>query len=192
MGHQDQRSCSGLASQPILKRGGLRAAAVSALKERVEQRQRPHRTESEKLGRFEAAAWPGAFAGSNPIPNCSAVLPVDVARRRVDEIALRHDFGEDYALLLAVLTAPGVDVVTVGETLARLTDGDQIAFRYCDEYGEPTDAANPNGSLRNIAGVYNETKTILGLMPHPERLADPRLGGSDGALMFQGLVEALS
>ncbi len=79
-----------------------------------------------------------------------------------------------------------------GDTLARLTDRDQIAFRYCDEFGEPTAAANPNGALHNIAGVYNEAKTILGLMPHPERLADPALGGSDGALMFQGLVEALS
>jgi phosphoribosylformylglycinamidine synthase len=78
------------------------------------------------------------------------------------------------------------------DTLARLTDRDQIAFRYCDEFGEPTAAANPNGALHNIAGVYNEAKTILGLMPHPERLADPALGGSDGALMFQGLVEALS
>jgi phosphoribosylformylglycinamidine synthase I len=78
------------------------------------------------------------------------------------------------------------------DTLARLYDRDQIAFRYCDAYGEPTEAANPNGSLHNIAGLYNESKTILGLMPHPERLADPLLGGSDGALMFQGLVEALS
>ena len=79
-----------------------------------------------------------------------------------------------------------------GDTLARLYDRDQIAFRYCDAFGEPVAAANPNGSLRNIAGVYNETKTILGLMPHPERLADPALGGTDGAAMFQGLVEALS
>ncbi len=79
-----------------------------------------------------------------------------------------------------------------GDTLTRLYDRDQIAFRYCDEFGEPSKAANPNGALHNIAGVYNQTKTILGLMPHPERLADPALGGSDGALMFQGLVEALS
>ncbi len=79
-----------------------------------------------------------------------------------------------------------------GDTLTRLYDRDQIAFRYCDEFGEPSKAANPNGALHNIAGVYNQTKTILGLMPHPERLADPALGGSDGALMFRGLVEALS
>jgi phosphoribosylformylglycinamidine synthase subunit PurQ / glutaminase len=79
-----------------------------------------------------------------------------------------------------------------GDTLARLYDRDQVAFRYCDQFGEPAGAANPNGSLHNIAGLYNESKTILGLMPHPERLADPALGGCDGALLFQGLVEALS
>jgi len=58
--------------------------------------------------------------------------------------------------------------------------------------GSVTAAANPNGSQRNIAGVYNETKTVLGLMPHPERLSDPKLGGNDGRPFFDGLVEALS
>ena len=78
------------------------------------------------------------------------------------------------------------------DTLAALEDRGQIAFRYCDAEGEITAAANPNGSQRNIAGVYNETKTVLGLMPHPERLADARLGGTDGRPLFDGLVEALS
>ncbi|MEE8227568.1 MAG: phosphoribosylformylglycinamidine synthase subunit PurQ [Kiloniellales bacterium] len=79
-----------------------------------------------------------------------------------------------------------------GDTLSRLYDRDQIAFRYCDADGEPSAAANPNGSRHNIAGIYNDAKTILGLMPHPERLAEPELGGIDGRLMFDGLVEALS
>ena len=57
--------------------------------------------------------------------------------------------------------------------------------------GSLSEAANPNGSARNIAGIFNETKSILGLMPHPERLADPALGGADGARFFKGLVEAL-
>jgi len=78
------------------------------------------------------------------------------------------------------------------DTLARLEDRGQIAFRYCDRDGQVTPGANPNGSRDNIAGVTNETKTVLGLMPHPERLADPLLGGSDGRAMFDGLVEALS
>lgn len=78
------------------------------------------------------------------------------------------------------------------DTLARLEDRGQVAFRYCDSAGQVTPGANPNGSRGNIAGVTNETKTVLGLMPHPERLADPVLGGSDGRAMFDGLVEALS
>jgi phosphoribosylformylglycinamidine synthase len=79
-----------------------------------------------------------------------------------------------------------------GETLARLEERGQIAFRYCNAEGAVTAEANPNGSLANIAGVYNEAKTVLGLMPHPERLADPALGGNDGRAMFDGLVETLS
>ena len=77
------------------------------------------------------------------------------------------------------------------DTLSAMEDRGQIAFRYCDADGGITPQANPNGSLRNIAGVYNETKTVLGLMPHPERLADPKLGGTDGRALFDGLVEAL-
>jgi phosphoribosylformylglycinamidine synthase I len=77
------------------------------------------------------------------------------------------------------------------DTLAQLDGEGRIAFRYCEEDGAITDAANPNGSRNNIAGVYNETGTVLGLMPHPERLADATLGGTDGAKMFASLVEAL-
>jgi len=77
-------------------------------------------------------------------------------------------------------------------TLKRLEAGGQIAFRYCSETGEVTPEANPNGAARNIAGIFNEQKTILGLMPHPERLADPALGGTDGRPLFEALAEALS
>ena len=77
------------------------------------------------------------------------------------------------------------------ETLERLEGEGRVAFRYCDENGAATDDANPNGSRNNIAGVYNETGTVLGLMPHPERLADAALSGTDGAKMFASLVEAL-
>jgi phosphoribosylformylglycinamidine synthase subunit PurQ / glutaminase len=77
------------------------------------------------------------------------------------------------------------------ETLARLEGEGRVAFRYCEEDGTVTEEANPNGSRNNIAGVYNETGTVLGLMPHPERLADAALGGTDGAKMFASLMEAL-
>ncbi|CAA7616934.1 Phosphoribosylformylglycinamidine synthase 1 [Candidatus Terasakiella magnetica] len=74
----------------------------------------------------------------------------------------------------------------------EMEDNGQIAFRYCDRNGRVSDASNPNGSLSGVAGVYNAKKTVLGLMPHPERLAEDLLGGSDGKLMFDSLVEALS
>jgi phosphoribosylformylglycinamidine synthase len=78
------------------------------------------------------------------------------------------------------------------ETLKKLQDRGRIAFRYCDENGKTDAASNPNGSLDNIAGVLNERGTVLGMMPHPERLADPMLGGTDGKMMFDGLLEALN
>lgn len=76
--------------------------------------------------------------------------------------------------------------------LKKLQDKDQIAFRYADANGTVSDATNINGSVDNIAGIINETGTVLGLMPHPERLIDPFLGGIDGSIMFDSLVEALS
>jgi phosphoribosylformylglycinamidine synthase subunit PurQ / glutaminase len=77
------------------------------------------------------------------------------------------------------------------DTLDRLEGEGRVAFRYCDASGAVTEESNPNGSSRNIAGIYNEKRTVLGLMPHPERLADPALSGTDGAKMFASLVEAL-
>jgi len=76
-------------------------------------------------------------------------------------------------------------------TLDRLEGEGRVAFRYVGPDGETSDTANPNGSARNIAGVYSADRRVLGLMPHPERLADPLLGGVDGRAMFDGLVEAL-
>ncbi|MHA1570703.1 MAG: phosphoribosylformylglycinamidine synthase subunit PurQ [Alphaproteobacteria bacterium] len=77
------------------------------------------------------------------------------------------------------------------DTLDRLEGENRIAFRYCTSAGETGGDANPNGSRRSIAGLYNETDTVLGLMPHPERLADPALGGTDGCAMFASLAKAL-
>jgi phosphoribosylformylglycinamidine synthase subunit PurQ / glutaminase len=78
------------------------------------------------------------------------------------------------------------------DTLKRIEDHGQVAFRYCGPDGTVTGAGNPNGSIRNIAGVYNETKTVMGLMPHPENATESMFGGIDGRPLFEGLVEALS
>ncbi|MEE8350749.1 MAG: phosphoribosylformylglycinamidine synthase subunit PurQ [Rhodospirillales bacterium] len=94
---------------------------------------------------------------------------------------------------------------TDDDTLARLKGEDRIAFRYVDKDGQTGQEAgtgvartgkkqdaNPNGSLDDIAGILNEKRTVLGLMPHPERLADKDLGGDDGRPMFDGLIAALA
>jgi phosphoribosylformylglycinamidine synthase len=78
------------------------------------------------------------------------------------------------------------------DTLKRLEDRGQIAFRYCTPDGTVDGTGNPNGSIHDIAGVFNDTKTVLGLMPHPENATEPMFGGTDGSALFEGLVEALS
>jgi phosphoribosylformylglycinamidine synthase subunit PurQ / glutaminase len=77
------------------------------------------------------------------------------------------------------------------DTLNRLEGEGQVAFRYCDETARITDEANPNGSQRNIAGLYDGTGRILGLMPHPERVSDAALGGTDGRPLFESLISSL-
>jgi phosphoribosylformylglycinamidine synthase subunit PurQ / glutaminase len=76
-------------------------------------------------------------------------------------------------------------------TLDRLEGEGLVAFRYCSPWGELTEEDNVNGSARGIAGVLNETRTVLGLMPHPENSTDPLLGCTDGQGLFDGLVRAL-
>ncbi len=78
------------------------------------------------------------------------------------------------------------------ETLEKLEKEGLIAFRYCAQDGSVKDEANPNGAMNHIAGIYNDKKTILGLMPHPDRAADPLLGRNDGRIMFDSLVKGLS
>lgn len=77
-------------------------------------------------------------------------------------------------------------------TLDRLEGEGLVAFRYVEPDGTVTDAANRNGSARNIAGVFSPNHRVLGLMPHPEDLVDPLLGGTDGAPLFEGLAAALA
>jgi phosphoribosylformylglycinamidine synthase I len=76
--------------------------------------------------------------------------------------------------------------------LADLKANNQILWRYVNAQGEPTESANPNGSLDNIAGICNQRRNVAGLMPHPERASEPILGCDDGRLIFESVLEALS
>ena len=74
------------------------------------------------------------------------------------------------------------------ETLKKIIDNDQVAFKYCNENGEVNLESNPNGSLENIAGILNNKKNVLGLMPHPERAAEQALGCDDGKYIFESVL----
>ena len=75
--------------------------------------------------------------------------------------------------------------------IEKLEDLNLIAFKYCDREGKTENNSNPNGSSNNIAGILNENKNILGMMPHPERMIDPYLSGEDGSILFKSLFESL-
>jgi phosphoribosylformylglycinamidine synthase subunit PurQ / glutaminase len=102
------------------------------------------------------------------------------ARYKKDEIIqfhIAHNEGNYYA---------------DSKTLKTIEDNGQVAFRYCEANGKVSTKGNPNGAKNNIAGVFNEARNVLGLMPHPERMSDPMLGNNDGRRMFDSLVEAVA
>ena len=72
--------------------------------------------------------------------------------------------------------------------MKELEDKNLIPFKYCDENGNINEQNNPNGSLNNIAGIFNEQKNILGLMPHPERMVDQLISNKDGVNLFTSLL----
>lgn len=78
------------------------------------------------------------------------------------------------------------------DDVKKLEDADRIAFRYADHMGNVNDNTNLNGSVGNIAGIYNAKKTVLGLMPHPENATDPVCGGTDGTGLFDSIAESLA
>lgn len=108
--------------------------------------------------------------------NNSTAFTKGVPANKVLSIPIAHGEGRFYA---------------DAETLEKLNKNGQILYRYCNEKGEITSDANPNGSLENIAGICNETKNVFGMMPHPERAADTLLGNTDGTLILSSLVKAV-
>ena len=77
------------------------------------------------------------------------------------------------------------------DQLKEINDNDQIAIYYCNEKGNIEEQYNPNGSIKNIAGIFNKEKNVLGMMPHPERMIDISLSGDDGSIFFNNLINNL-
>lgn len=126
----------------------------------------------------EAGLVPGALVRNAGLRFVCRFVELEVATR--DSIFTRG-YPEAARPRLPVAHHDGNYVIDA-DGLKRLQDEDRIAFRYRD---------NPNGSIADIAGVLGPKRNVLGLMPHPERAFQPLLGGSDGRLLFQSLLEAL-
>ena len=78
------------------------------------------------------------------------------------------------------------------DEMKSLEDNNQIAVTYCNKNGDESDENNPNGAIKNIAGIFNNKKNVLGMMPHPERMIDKYLSGEDGSLFFENLLRNLN
>ena len=75
--------------------------------------------------------------------------------------------------------------------MKAIKDNNQIAVNYCNNNGQISEEFNPNGSINNIAGLFNKNKNILGMMPHPERMIDTYLSSEDGSIFFENLINNL-
>ena len=102
--------------------------------------------------------------------------------------ALTADLDLTQALKIPIAHAEGRYYADEA-TLKNLVENDQILFKYCDEKGNYTEGANPNGTTMDIAGICNAKRNVFGMMPHPERASESVLGNADGRLMFQSLIE---
>lgn len=135
----------------------------------------------------EAGLLPGALLRNDSLQFRS--MPVTLRVETTDTVFTRA------ATVGACLTMPiahGDGRYTADDaTLDRLEGDGQVVFRYVNARGEPTPDANPNGAMRNIAGISNAGGTVVGLMPHPERALEPLVGSTDGLVLFQSLLAAV-
>jgi len=120
----------------------------------------------------ESHLLPGALLRNNNQQYICKNIFVKDAENNVYKIPIAHGEGRYYA---------------DEQVLNSLEQNNQVILRYCDEQGEMAAASNPNGSVRNIAGICNEQRNVFGMMPHPERACSPLLGNTDGRKVFKML-----
>jgi phosphoribosylformylglycinamidine synthase I len=136
----------------------------------------------------EANLLPGAL-----VRNRSLHFVCEMVTTRVEAPDSPFTGGMSVGTLLRMPIAHGEGCYYADEpTLRELNERRQVLLRYCDAQGNTTPEANPNGSLENIAGICNPARNVFGLMPHPDRACEERLGSSDGARIFASMRAALA
>jgi phosphoribosylformylglycinamidine synthase I len=137
---------------------------------------------------LEAGLLPGAM-----LRNRELKFRCEFVHVRVEQTDTPFTFACTPRQVLRVPIAHGEgNYFTTPEELRRLQQNRQIVFRYTNASGEVTDDANPNGSIDAIAGICNERRNVVGLMPHPERACELALGSADGLVMLESVVAALA
>ncbi|MBI3693598.1 MAG: phosphoribosylformylglycinamidine synthase subunit PurQ [Acidobacteria bacterium] len=136
----------------------------------------------------EAGLLPGALMRNRGLRFiCRAVY----LRTETTDTPFTSDLRPGQVLAMPIAHGEGCYYADAG-TLDQLERDDRIVFRYATPTGEPTEEANPNGSMRNIAGIVSEGRNVLGMMPHPERASDPLMGSADGLRIFASLASWLA
>jgi len=135
----------------------------------------------------EAGLLPGALVRNRSL---RFVCDVVITRVETTETPFTNRCREGELLQLPIAHGEGC-FFTDEETLAELSRNRQVVLRYADAAGRTTGESNPNGSIENIAGICNRERNVFGLMPHPDRAADARLGSIDGLKIFQSMIETI-
>jgi len=136
----------------------------------------------------EAGLLPGALVRNRSL---QFVCDMVTTRVEVDDSPFTHGCAKGTLLRLPVAHGEGCFFANA-ETLRELNANRQVILRYADDRGRIVREANPNGSVENIAGICNRERNVFGLMPHPDRASDARLGSIDGAKIFRSMVQAIS
>lgn len=136
---------------------------------------------------LEAGMLPGAMLRNRDLKfHCEHVC----VRIEQTNTPFTSSATKDQVLRLPIAHGEG-NYFAAPDVLRTLESTGRVVFRYCNAQGQTTDAANPNGSANNIAGICNEARNVVGLMPHPERACEPALGSGDGLILFESVVRAL-
>jgi phosphoribosylformylglycinamidine synthase subunit PurQ / glutaminase len=136
----------------------------------------------------EAGLLPGAMLRNRDLKFRCETVNVRVERT---DTPFTQGAGAGQILRLPIAHGEG-NYFADPHALEELESQGRVIFRYCDGSGEVTEDANPNGSVNGIAGICNERRNVVGLMPHPERACEPVLGSADGLVLFESVVSAMA
>jgi phosphoribosylformylglycinamidine synthase I len=135
----------------------------------------------------ESGLLPGALLHNN---NQKFICKNIFLKAETNKTIITREINTSRSLMIPIAHGEG-RYYAPEETLKEMRRNGQILFKYCDQFGNLSEEANPNGSIDNIAGICNVNKNVFGMMPHPERASDDELGNTDGIIIFQSILKSL-